>query len=41
MSNEPENVTPEKRVNLEDIAVRLSMSEYTVRTRIKEGKLPF
>ncbi|MBN3028421.1 helix-turn-helix domain-containing protein [Ruthenibacterium lactatiformans] len=32
---------PEKWVNLEDIAVYLSMSEDTVRTWIKEGKLPF
>ena len=47
MSNEIENITstsetsPEKWVNLEDIAVYLSMSEDTVRTWIKEGKLPF
>jgi excisionase family DNA binding protein len=41
MSNEPENTTPEKWVNLEDIAVHLSMSEDTVRTWVKEGKLPF
>ena len=41
MSNEPENMTPEKWVNLEDIAVHLSMSEDTVRTWIREKKLPF
>jgi excisionase family DNA binding protein len=41
MRNEPENVMPEKWVNLEDIAIHLSMSEDTVRTWIKEGKLPF
>lgn len=41
MNNTPENTMPEKWVNLEDIAVYLSMSEDTVRTWIKEGKLPF
>lgn len=41
MGNVPENVTPEKWVNLEDIAIHLSMSEDTVRTWVKEGKLPF
>ena len=41
MSNETENVMPEKWVNLEDIAVHLSMSEDTVRTWVKENKLPF
>jgi excisionase family DNA binding protein len=41
MSNEIENATPEKWVNLEDIAIHLSMSEDTVRTWVKEGKLPF
>ena len=41
MSNEPENVIPEKWVNLEDIAAHLSVSEDTVRTWVKEGKLPF
>lgn len=41
MGNEPENVTPEKWVNLEDIADHLSVSEDTVRTWVKEGKLPF
>lgn len=41
MSNESENVMPEKWVNLEDIAVHLSLSEDTVRTWVKDGKLPF
>lgn len=41
MNNAPKNTMPEKWVNLEDIAVYLSMSEDTVRTWIKEGKLPF
>ena len=41
MSNEPENAAPEKWVNLEDIAVHLSMSEDTVRTWVKENKLPY
>jgi len=41
MSNEPENIMPEKWVNLEDIAVHLSVSDDTVRTWIKEGKLPY
>jgi excisionase family DNA binding protein len=41
MGTVPENVTPEKWVNLEDIAIHLSMSEDTVRTWVKEGKLPF
>ena len=41
MNNTPENTMPEKWVNLEDIAVYLSMSEDTVRTWIKEGKLPY
>lgn len=41
MNNEPETIMPEKWVNLEDIAIHLSMSEDTVRTWIKEGKLPF
>ena len=41
MNNAPENTMPEKWGNLEDIAVYLSMSEDTVRTWIKEGKLPF
>lgn len=30
-----------KWVNLEDVAVHLSLSQDTVRTWIKEGKLPF
>lgn len=41
MSNEPENITPEKWVNLEDIAIHLSVSEDTVRTWVKNGKIPF
>ena len=41
MSNELENIMPEKWVNLEDIAVHLSLREDTVRTGVKEGKLPF
>ena len=40
MSNEPENTTPEKWVNLEDIAEYLSVSKDTVRTWMREGKLP-
>jgi excisionase family DNA binding protein len=40
MSNEPENTTPEKWVNLEDIAKHLSLSMDTVRTWVKESKLP-
>ena len=34
-------VTIEKWVNLKDIAEHLSVSQDTVRTWIKEGKLPF
>lgn len=45
MSYEVENQnveqTPEKWVNLEDIAEHLSVSSDTVRTGIKNGKLPF
>jgi predicted site-specific integrase-resolvase len=41
MSEELKNTTPEKWVNLEDIAVHLSVSEDTVRTWVKEGKLRF
>ena len=41
MNNTSENAMPEKWVNLKDVAVYLSMSEDTVRTWIKEGKLPF
>lgn len=32
---------PEKWVNLEDIAVHLSLSQDTVRAWVKDGKLPF
>ena len=41
MSNEPENTMNEKWVNLEDVAIHLSVSEDTIRTWIKSGKLPF
>lgn len=41
MSNKPENFVPEKWVNLEVVAGHLSLSEDTVRTWVKEGKLPF
>ena len=40
MNHEPENTTPEKWVNLEDIAEHLSLSTDTVRAWVKEGKLP-
>lgn len=40
MNDEPENTTPEKWVNLVDIAEHLSLSVDTVRTWVKEGKLP-
>jgi excisionase family DNA binding protein len=41
MTSEPDVTMPEKWVNLEDIAVHLSVSEDTVRLWIKDGKLPF
>lgn len=41
MSSEVEINATEKWVNLEDIAEHLSVSQDTVRTWIKEGKLPF
>ena len=41
MSNEYEEMNVEKWVNLEDVAVHLSLRQDTVRTWIKEGKLPF
>ena len=41
MSKEYEEMNVEKWVNLEDVAVHLSLSQDTVRTWIKEGKLPF
>lgn len=41
MEREHEEITVEKWVNLKDIAEHLSISQDTVRTRIKEGKLPF
>lgn len=45
MSNETEKITteatPEKWVNLEDIAEHLSVSTDTARAWIKSGKLPY
>jgi len=41
MSKEYEEMQIEKWVNLADIADHLSISQDTVRTWIKEGKLPF
>ena len=41
MSKEYEEMNIEKWVNLEDVAVHLSLSQDTVRTWIKEGQLPF
>jgi excisionase family DNA binding protein len=41
MSSEQESNVPEKWVNLEDIAIHLSLSKDTVRTWVKEKKLPF
>ena len=41
MSQEYEEMQVEKWVNLEDVAKRLSISQDTVRTWIKEGKLPY
>lgn len=40
MSREYEEMQVEKWVNLEDVAEHLSISQDTVRTWIKEGKLP-
>lgn len=40
MNNEPDTTTPEKWVNIEVIAEHLSLSVDTVRTWLKEGKLP-
>ncbi len=40
MINENEKITTEKWVNLEDIAEHLSVSKDTVRTWMREGKLP-
>jgi len=40
MNNETEQSPPEKWVNLEDIADHLSLSEDTVRTWVRDGKLP-
>ena len=41
VENQNVEQTPEKWVNLEDIAEHLSVSTDTVRTWIKNGKLPF
>lgn len=41
MGEEYENMQVEKWVNLEDVAIHLSVSQDTIRTWIKEGKLPF
>lgn len=41
MNREYEEMTVEKWVNLKDIAEHLSISQDTVRTWIKEGKLPY
>ena len=40
MDKEQNNEMPEKWVNLEDIAEHLSLSQYTVRAWVREGKLP-
>ena len=40
MSNESDKNVTEKWVNLEDIAEYLSVSKDTVRTWMREGKLP-
>ena len=40
MSKEYEEMQVEKWVNLEDVAEHLNLSQDTVRTWIKEGKLP-
>ena len=40
MIEETNNVAPEKWVNLEDIAVHLSVSIDTVRTWVRNGKIP-
>ena len=41
VSEEYESMQVEKWVNLEDVATHLSLSQDTVRTWIKEGKLLF
>lgn len=41
MSQEYEEMKVEKWVNLEDVAKHLSISQDTVRTWIKEEKLPY
>jgi len=40
MDKEQINEMPEKWVNLEDIAEHLSLSQDTVRSWVREGKLP-
>ena len=40
MGNEINNASPEKWVNIEDVAEHLSMREDTVRTWVREKKLP-
>jgi excisionase family DNA binding protein len=40
MNNEYDKDMTEKWVNLEDIAEHLSVSKDTIRTWVKEGKLP-
>lgn len=40
MIHESENITPEKWVNLEDVAEHLSLSVDTVRVWVRNGKLP-
>ena len=40
MDKEQNNEMPEKWVNLEDIAEHLSLSQDTVRSWVREGKLP-
>ena len=41
MGEEYENMQVENWVNLEDVAMHISVSQDTIRTWIKEGKLPF
>ena len=41
MSNDTNNATPEKWVNLEAIADHLSVSSDTIRTWIRKGTIPY
>ncbi|MCL2121718.1 MAG: helix-turn-helix domain-containing protein [Clostridiales bacterium] len=41
MSNESNNIMPEKWVNLEDIAQHLSVSADTIRAWIRKGTIPY